>query len=165
MGYICLHWRLPPCKNHGIYNEFCIQSIYRPSLLVDIINLIDLNIIIPWFLNGELTYKWTPYMEESSMDGGSSSIRCNSEQFKWPQSWHGTMPSFTAVYSRSILIYKMDTNELIVVCLWEVGTQDKDIEGISLAVAPEHLLALVWHFCVQEELKSCCLSGIMLFML
>ena len=111
MGYICLHWRLPPCKNHGIYNEFCIQSIYRPSLLVDIINLIDLNIIIPWFLNGELTYKWTPYMEVSSMDGGSSSIRCNSEQFKWPQSWHGTMPSFTAVYSRSILIYKMDTNE------------------------------------------------------
>ena len=29
----------------------------------------------------------------------------------------------------------------IVVCLWEVGTQDKSIEGTSLAMAPEHLLA------------------------
>ena len=31
----------------------------------------------------------------------------------------------------------------IVVCFWEVETQDKSIEGTSLAMAPEHLLALV----------------------
>ena len=50
----------------------------------------------------------------------------------------------------------MDTNETDS-CVF-LGSGKRSIEGTSLAMAPEHLLALVWHFCEQEELKFCCLG-------
>lgn len=37
-------------------------------------------------------------------------------------------------------------------------TRDKSTGGTSLVVAPEHLLAFIWHFCAQEELKFRCLD-------